>query len=64
MFIPGLIIVVGVVWLLKSLGILNSDIWSLIWPVALIILGISMLFRKGRRFAGQPRRDQRRDERN
>lgn len=43
MKIAGIVLVwVGVVALLKSLGIIRIVDWSIIWPVALIIVGLSL----------------------
>ena len=43
MFIPVLVIVVGLVWLFNNLGIISTDVWSVILPVAVILAGISMM---------------------
>jgi predicted membrane protein len=39
------IVAVGVALQLRELDILNFNMWSLIWPVALIVLAFSILFR-------------------
>lgn len=37
----GLILVaLGVLFLLKNLGIISGDIWGIFWPILLIILGL------------------------
>jgi len=46
MFFPILIIVVGLIWLLNSLGIISTDLWSIVLPVAVVLAGISMLTKK------------------
>jgi len=46
MFMPFLIIIAGLIWLLNNLGVISADIWSIVWPVAVILLGISMLSKK------------------
>jgi len=46
MFFPVLVIIVGIVWLLNNLGIVSTDIWSIILPAAVILAGISMLTKK------------------
>jgi hypothetical protein len=43
LFWPVVLIVVGSVWLLDNLGIINVSIWAIIVPVGLIALGISIL---------------------
>lgn len=42
-FWGALIILVGVLLLLSNLGVLAVDIWNLIWPVALIAVGLWLL---------------------
>lgn len=46
MFIPVLVIVVGLVWLFNNLGIISANVWSVILPVAVILAGISMFTKK------------------
>lgn len=41
-----IIIAVGIVFLLQNLGFFTSSVWGAIWPIILIIVGISMLFGK------------------
>ena len=43
MFLAIAIIVIGAVFLLQNLGIISSNVWSIIWPALLIIAGISMI---------------------
>ena len=48
MFFPLALIVVGVVFLLQNLGLLAGDVWSTVfslWPLFIILLGLSDLFR-------------------
>ena len=40
------LVVVGVVFLLKNLGILPSVAWDIVWPVALVVIGLAMIFKK------------------
>ncbi len=46
---PGLImIIIGGVFLLQDLNVLRvRDIWHLIWPIAIIAIGISLILRRG-----------------
>jgi len=39
MFFPTLLIVIGFVWLLSNLGLIPVGMWSLIWPIILIVCG-------------------------
>ncbi len=43
MFLPILVIVVGLVWLFNNLGIISANVWSVILPVAVVLAGISMM---------------------
>ncbi len=37
----GLILVaLGVLFLLKNLGLISGDVWGIFWPILLIILGL------------------------
>jgi hypothetical protein len=47
MFAPLLLIAFGFLSLLGKLGYITFD-WGLFWPVVIIILGASMLFRKSK----------------
>ncbi|MBN1426821.1 MAG: hypothetical protein JXB07_00455 [Anaerolineae bacterium] len=45
LFWPMILIAIGILWLLNNLGIIDVDnIWSIVVPVVLIALGISILF--------------------
>jgi len=48
MFIASLLIVVGVVFLLKNLGLITGDIWGIIWPLILILFGVYVLLKNYR----------------
>ena len=45
MFIGILLLILGVLLLLEQLGIIETSAWGLIWPIALIALGASMVFK-------------------
>lgn len=51
MFWGTIIIVIGMIMLLKNLGIITTGVWSVLWPLLLIIFGISLLTKKGRQRA-------------
>jgi membrane protein implicated in regulation of membrane protease activity len=44
MFIGLILVAVGTIALLVSLGVLTGSIWNYIWPVILIVLGLSLMF--------------------
>ena len=43
MFIGLILIVIGVVFLAKALGLVTTDAMSIIWPTLVIILGLSIM---------------------
>lgn len=45
------LIVVGVVFLLQNLGYVTGEVWNVIWPAFIVLLGISMLLKKDRKAA-------------
>ena len=45
MFGAGLVII-GVIFLLKNLGIMPNIAWDIIWPIILIVIGATMIFKK------------------
>ncbi len=46
MVIGLIILALGVLFLLKNLGVIAGDFWKFAWPVALIALGLGILFKK------------------
>ena len=40
-----ILILLGVVFLLRNLGIITIDVWNIIWPSILIIFGLYLLIR-------------------
>jgi hypothetical protein len=49
MFIGLVLVAVGVLALLIATGVLTGAAWSYIWPVILILLGLSFLFGRSHR---------------
>ena len=45
MFAGILLLLLGVLLLLKQMGLLQEGIWDYFWPAAIIAVGISMIFR-------------------
>jgi len=37
---------IGIVFLFKNLGIMPEIAWDIVWPVILIVLGLTMIFKK------------------
>lgn len=42
-----LLIIIGVIFLLKHLDFISAGAWEILWPILLIILGISFVVRRG-----------------
>jgi hypothetical protein len=49
MYIGFLLIVIGVLFLLKNLGIISGSFWDILWPIVVVFVGISMLFGRKKR---------------
>ncbi|MCK9578081.1 DUF5668 domain-containing protein [bacterium] len=49
MFFGLAIILIGTVFLLNSLGIISGEIWNIIWPSLLILIGLSIFLKDIRR---------------
>jgi len=39
------VIVVGIVLLLQNLGIISTGAWQIIWPLLIVLLGVSIIFK-------------------
>ncbi|MFH1687557.1 MAG: DUF5668 domain-containing protein [bacterium] len=44
MFVGSMLLILGLLMLLDRMGIITGDAWDYFWPVAVIALGVSMLF--------------------
>ncbi|MBT4849694.1 hypothetical protein HON36_02495 [Candidatus Parcubacteria bacterium] len=42
----AVLIIVGVYFLLKNAGIIEGDFWNYLWPILIILLGLSMADKK------------------
>jgi uncharacterized membrane protein HdeD (DUF308 family) len=49
MFIGILLLLMGVLMLMNRFNLLQGNWWSYFWPVAIIALGISLIFKHNRR---------------
>ncbi|MDD2909408.1 MAG: DUF5668 domain-containing protein [Candidatus Pacebacteria bacterium] len=45
MFIGFSILIIGVILLLKNLGFISINAWSIIWPCIIITFGLSLIFK-------------------
>lgn len=41
-----MLIIIGVAFLLKNLGVISSGAWGFIWPALLVVLGVWFLIRE------------------
>lgn len=48
MFIGILLLILGVLLLLREMGFIYGNVWDYVWPIALIALGASMIFKHKR----------------
>lgn len=46
MFWGYLLIIVGLVLLLKNLGILTTVAWEIMYPAVIILIGLAIIFKK------------------
>jgi len=44
MFFSLILILIGTLFLLKNLGLLPMEIWPVLWPSLLVLLGIYIVF--------------------
>lgn len=49
MFIGVLLLLVGVLLLLQRFGIICGDFWDWFWPIVVIAIGLSMIFKNLKR---------------
>lgn len=38
-----LFVIVGVLWLLQQMGYIVGDFWQFVWPIIIILVGLSMI---------------------
>jgi len=43
LFISLVLIIIGAVFLLKNLGYLSVGVWSIIWPLLIVVIGVYLL---------------------
>lgn len=46
MFFGIALVVIGLVFLLQNLGFISNNIWDIIWPSLIILLGVSILMKE------------------
>lgn len=40
------LVVIGAIFLMKNLGLIPGVNWDIIWPLALLVIGVGMVFKK------------------
>jgi hypothetical protein len=54
MIIGIIIIIIGLVFLLQSLGLITGSVWQIIWPILIIIAGLGIICKeKGKCCCGE-----------
>ncbi len=41
-----IVILVGVLFFFKNLGLINNISWNILWPIVVMLIGISMVLRR------------------
>ncbi|UCC80917.1 MAG: hypothetical protein JSW64_06045 [Candidatus Zixiibacteriota bacterium] len=39
------LVLFGILFLLRNLGVIRGDMWIYVWPLVFIIIGISLIFK-------------------
>lgn len=46
MWVGVVLIVVGFIFLLQSLGFVTGDVWNFVWPAIIVMLGVFIIINK------------------
>lgn len=49
MFVALILVSFGIVLLLKNIGIITGSVWHILWPVFIIVFGLTIVFKQRRR---------------
>jgi hypothetical protein len=44
-FLGSIVTAIGVILLLEKMGVIPGTVWGYIWPILIIVVGLSILFR-------------------
>ena len=44
-----LLLTIGIIYLLRNLGIITYQFWEIFWPSLLIVLGLALIYKRQRR---------------
>jgi hypothetical protein len=48
MFVGFFVLALGILFLLKNIGVIYGDMWDIVWPLIIIAFGVSLLFKHRR----------------
>jgi hypothetical protein len=48
MWVGFVLVCIGILVLLSNMDIIRGDVWNYIWPLILVIFGISLILKKSR----------------
>ena len=40
------LIVIGAIFLMKNLGLIPGVNWDIVWPLAILVIGVAMVFKR------------------
>ena len=40
------LVIIGIVFLMKNLGLMPSIAWDIVWPIVIIVIGLAMMIKK------------------
>jgi hypothetical protein len=49
MWVGFVLICIGILVLLSNLNLIKGDVWNYIWPIILVVFGISLILKRNRR---------------
>lgn len=41
-----IILIIGILFLLKNLGLISGNLWNIFWPLLLIAIGLGLMLKK------------------
>ncbi len=55
MFFGVVVLLVGIVFLLQNLGLIEGSAWNVVWPIIIILFGITILIKPFRDHGDGPK---------
>lgn len=47
-----IVLIIGILLLLQTLGLITYDVWSIFWPMIVILIGLKIMAKKGKHHWG------------